>query len=74
MDYNRAITDFTRATQLNPNDANYWNNRGYTYLCQQDYDRAVADCAHAVRLNPNNAQHRNNLRKAERLRQRHIAP
>jgi tetratricopeptide (TPR) repeat protein len=52
-DYGRAITEFTRAIRLNPNDERYYNSRGNTYYQTRDFDRAVADFTEAIRLNPN---------------------
>ncbi len=41
--YDRAIQDYTRATQLQPTLLSAYNNRGIVYTAQTDYDRAQRD-------------------------------
>jgi len=52
-DYKRAIAIYTRAIQLNPEDAEMYNNRGLVYHAQNDYNKAIADLTKAIQLNPN---------------------
>jgi tetratricopeptide (TPR) repeat protein len=47
--YDRAIADFTKAIEINPRDANYYNDRGGL---EKDGDRAIADYTKAVEVNP----------------------
>jgi len=56
--YDSAIADFTRAIQLNPNNAIAYHGRGVaTMEGKSDNDRAIADFTQAIRLDPNNAMH-----------------
>jgi tetratricopeptide (TPR) repeat protein len=54
-DYDRAISDYTQALGINPNDAQIYNNRGNAYRSKKDYDRAIADYTQALSINPNDA-------------------
>jgi tetratricopeptide (TPR) repeat protein len=53
--YDRAITDFDQAIQLDPNSTFALNNRGTAYARKGQYDRAIADFNQAIRLNTNYA-------------------
>jgi tetratricopeptide (TPR) repeat protein len=55
-DYNGAITDYTKAIELNPNLAIAYNNRGLQKCDLKDYYGAIADYTKAIELNPNNAK------------------
>jgi tetratricopeptide (TPR) repeat protein len=48
----RALTDFNRALELQPNDPEYLAERGDTYTNLRNYDRALADYNKAIELNP----------------------
>ena len=50
--YARALEDFGRAIEINPQDAEAFNSRGTTYIALERYDLAVRDFDQAVRLNP----------------------
>ena len=54
-DYDRAIADFSKAIELDPNRAEFYHARGGTYLQKDDYDRAIADFSKAIELDPNRA-------------------
>ena len=56
-DNDRAIADFTKAIELNPEGASAYNNRGVAYAGKLDFDRAIADFDKAIQLDPllNNA-------------------
>ena len=58
--YSKALSDFNKAIQLNPQYANAYNNRGLTYFNRKDYDKAIADFNKAVQLNPDLAVAYNN--------------
>ena len=47
----RAIADFDRSIELNPNDASAYNNRGVAYGLQGTHDRAIKDFNRAIELN-----------------------
>jgi len=51
----QAVADFTQAIRLDPNNANFYIERGSTYSGMGDFDRTIADYTQAIRLNPNNA-------------------
>nr|MCW1970514.1 protein kinase [Anaerolineae bacterium] len=53
-DYDRAMADYSKAIELNPNNPDYWKSRGVSYWWKKDYDRAIADLSKAIELNPNN--------------------
>jgi tetratricopeptide (TPR) repeat protein len=67
-DFDRAISDFTEAIRLNPNDAGAFRSRGITYgrraltergltyRANSDYNRSISDFAEAIRLNPRDAR------------------
>ncbi|MFT7587359.1 MAG: tetratricopeptide (TPR) repeat protein, partial [Cellvibrionaceae bacterium] len=59
-DYERAIADYDRAIELNPEDATAYNNRGNSYSNQGDEERAIADYDRAIELNPEEATAYNN--------------
>ncbi len=67
-EYDKALKDFDRAVQLQPDQAAFRNSRGFTWhmkgirdkdrpACE---DRALSDYAEAIRLNPNSASAINN--------------
>jgi tetratricopeptide (TPR) repeat protein len=51
-DYERAISDYDQAMQLDPNYAAAYNNRGNAYRQKGEYDRAISDYDQAIRLDP----------------------
>ena len=50
--HDRAISDFTEAIRLDPQEKYFWW-RGGEYKKKGDYDRAIADYDEAIRLDPN---------------------
>lgn len=71
-DYDRAIADFTRTLDLNPNDDKAFNNRGAAFMQRRDWDHAIADFTQALRLHPDYAiAHKN--RGASRLNEGRFA-
>lgn len=52
----KAITDYTTSIKLNPNYAQAYNNRGYTYMRLREYSKALPDLDKAIALNPNYIQ------------------
>src|SRR5882672_6459236 len=51
-EYDRAIQDFDRSIQLNPNSASTFINRGLAYKKKEQYDRALQDYDKAINLDP----------------------
>ncbi len=51
-DYERAIADYSKAIQSDPNSVEAFNDRGGLHLLKEDYDRAIADYSEAIRINP----------------------
>jgi tetratricopeptide (TPR) repeat protein len=52
-DYHQAIEDYSQAITLNPDYAEAYNNRAYTYMTIQEYAVALPDLNEAIRLRPN---------------------
>jgi tetratricopeptide (TPR) repeat protein len=52
--YDRAIQDFGKAIEINPDYALAFNNRGNAYRNKGRYDRAIADYDRAIALDPGN--------------------
>ena len=66
--YSDAITHYTAAIYLNPEDARAYNNRGIAYRCIGDFYAAIADYSRAIYLNPENARFYSNRGVAYRHR------
>lgn len=50
--YEDAITDYTRAIEIDPGKADYYVNRGIAYLNMKQFDLAIADFDKAIELDP----------------------
>jgi Tfp pilus assembly protein PilF len=50
--YDRAIADFTKAIELNPQDPMAYDHRGDAYYRVHDYTRAIADFTKVIEINP----------------------
>ena len=59
-DYDGAIENYTKAIELNPNDAIAYNNRGNAYCNKGECDKAIADYNKAIELDPKEADYYNN--------------
>lgn len=53
--YRDAITAYTEAIRLDPNDVVAWYNKGIALKTLTEYDSAIECFDEAIRLNPNNA-------------------
>jgi uncharacterized RDD family membrane protein YckC len=56
-----AIDNYTKAIELNSNDAVAFNNRGYAYTLNGDLDLAIEDYDQAIALDPDYGMAYNNL-------------
>ena len=52
-DHYGAISDFTKAIEINPSDANAYYNRGLSKNKLEDHYGAIADYSKAIEINPN---------------------
>ncbi|MCX5697998.1 MAG: tetratricopeptide repeat protein, partial [Candidatus Omnitrophica bacterium] len=52
----QAISDFTKAIEINPNDAEAYYNRGLVYGTQGNFPQAISDFTKAIEINPNDAE------------------
>jgi tetratricopeptide (TPR) repeat protein/photosystem II stability/assembly factor-like uncharacterized protein len=59
-EYDEAITHYTRALRLEPDQGNSYNGRGLAYQAQGEHDKALADFDRAVELMPESAMVYNN--------------
>ena len=59
-DYNGAISDYTKAIEINPNYADAYNNRGSSKYVLKDYYGAISDFTKAIEINPNDDGYYNN--------------
>ena len=53
-EYERAIADFDRALELDPNNIQAYLNRGRLYFGLKQYQEAIANLEHAIKLDPDN--------------------
>ena len=51
-DCDKAIDDYTRAIDLNPNFAEAYNNRAYVFMVKKNYAAALPDLDRALQLRP----------------------
>jgi len=54
-DENRAITDYTRAIELDPRNVLAYNNRGNAYLPLGKLEEAIRDYNRAIEIDPGTA-------------------
>jgi protein O-mannosyl-transferase len=64
-DYRGAITDYTKAIELDPKDPTAYNNMGNAKSRLQDFQGAVADYTKAIELDANDADVYNNRGNAK---------
>jgi tetratricopeptide (TPR) repeat protein len=53
--YAEAIAEYTKAINLDPNEAVFWGNRAGSRLEAEQYAASIADFDRAIALDPNNA-------------------
>jgi len=54
-DYDSAISCYSEAIRIDPDNVTAYNSRANLYVKKREYDSAIADYSQAVRINPNNA-------------------
>ena len=59
-DLNKAIADYTKATEINSNYVKAYNNRGLAWYNKGDDDKAIADFTKVIEMNPKHAKAYNN--------------
>ena len=55
-DYDRAIVDFDKVIELNPDDAEAYYNRGNAYYEKQEFAQSIRDYSKAIELKPQFAE------------------
>lgn len=60
-DYAQSIADFSKAIELNPNDANYYDERGVAYQYENRNSEAISDYRAALNINADDDMALNNL-------------
>jgi tetratricopeptide (TPR) repeat protein len=55
-DFDRAIADENKATEIDPGYANAYMRRGASYGSKGDFDLAVADATKAIEIDPENVK------------------
>ena len=58
--YDKAISDYTKAIEINPRFAEAYYNRGLAYGKKGQYDKAISDYTKAIEINPRFAEAYNN--------------
>ena len=58
--YDRAISDFNKALEINPRDGEAYSNRGIAYARKGQYAQAISDLNKALKINPRDAKAYNN--------------
>ncbi len=56
----KALGDFNKCIELEPNYDQGWGNRGYLYFKANQFDKAESDFGKAIELNPGYFKHYNN--------------
>ncbi len=60
-EYDKAIADYDRVIELDPEDADAYFSRGDVWDIKGEYEKAIADCSRAIDLEPDNADAYNQL-------------
>ena len=63
-----ALADYTKAIEINPNDFDAFDKRGYTYSLMEQWQKAIADYQAALAIKPNQPDTLSRLRFAQAVR------
>ncbi len=63
-DFDKAIAEYSKALEINPQYALAYNNRGYTYYLMKEYDKAIVDLSKAIEIDPQFLRPYHNRREA----------
>jgi len=63
-EYDKAISEFNKALEINPRDSETYRNRGSAYMNKGHYDQAISDFTKALEINPKDAVAYNNRGRA----------
>ncbi|WP_139458623.1 tetratricopeptide repeat protein, partial [Bathymodiolus thermophilus thioautotrophic gill symbiont] len=55
LDYDRQIEVYTQIIELDPENANVFNNRGNAYSKLKNYEKAIENYNQAIKLKPDHA-------------------
>ncbi len=55
-EYDQAISEFTKAVEMNPKDSRAYKNRGAAYMNKGQYNQAISDYTKALEINPRDAE------------------
>ncbi|MCK4788916.1 MAG: tetratricopeptide repeat protein [Desulfobacteraceae bacterium] len=58
--YDQAISDYTKAIEMNPHEAKLYYNRGVAYYGKRWFDQAISDYGKAIEIDPDCASAYNN--------------
>ena len=56
-EYEKALKDFKKAVELDPNEADYYFEKGLAYYYLEKYKEALKDFSKAIKLNPKEAKY-----------------
>jgi len=59
-EYDKAIENYTKAIEFDPDNAKYYSNRGASYHRIKKYENAIKDKSKAIELDPDNAKYYSN--------------
>lgn len=54
-EYDKAITEYDKAIEINPNYELAFYNRGFAWVVKKEYEKAIADYTKVINLNPDYA-------------------
>lgn len=64
-DFDRAIADFDKAIELNPDEVGYHISKGVSYIEKRDKELAIAAFQTALEMDPSNALAKKGLKLVE---------